>query len=263
MITDSDSLVNFKPVNFSKSTKPLAALFYKSCILCDAVSTRDFCDTCFDYLPDIPKNHCSICLKSLTSEAFPIHAAQRCGSCLAKPPAFDATIAALTYKFPIDALIHALKYQAQLAIAPVLAKLLFAKLKLINTTDKPDCIIPMPLHPNRLRERGFNQAMEITRHVAKAMKIEIIPDGCKRIRNTPPQIELPWKLRQKNVHNAFLCNYDFSGKHVAIIDDVMTTGATLNALALQLRKSGATQISNWIVARVQIDLFHSESDFDH
>jgi len=258
MITDSNTIVNFKPVNFFK--KSLSALFYRNCILCGSVTAHDFCDACFKHLPKIPVNHCSVCLKSLASIPSQQHLVLQCGSCLAKPPAYDSTIAALAYKFPVDALIHALKYQAQFTIAPILAELLIDELKYLEITDKPDLIIPMPLHPSRLRERGFNQAMEITRYVAKAMQIKIIPEGCKRIRNTPPQTELPWKLRQKNVHNAFECTYDFSGKHVAVIDDVMTTGATLNAVAKQLRKKGATKISNWIVARVQIERFHTEPD---
>jgi len=173
--------------------------------------------------------------------------AEVCGACLTKPPAFTRSIAALRYTFPVDALIHSLKYQANLAIAPILANLLIKQLK--ATKMMPDVIIPMPLHPIRLRERGFNQAMEISRYISKQMKITLLPDSCSRIKHTPPQTGLPWKARQKNIRKAFSCKIDLSGKHVALVDDVMTTGATLNELAKILRKQGASEISNWVIAR--------------
>jgi ComF family protein len=173
--------------------------------------------------------------------------AEICGACLTKPPAFTRTIAALRYTFPVDAMIHALKYQTNLAIAPILANLLITRL--IATERMPDIIIPMPLHRVRLRERGFNQAMEISRYISKHMRIVLLPDSCQRIKHTPPQTGLPWKDRQKNIRKAFSCKIDLSGKHVALVDDVMTTGATLNELAKVLRKQGATEISNWVIAR--------------
>ena len=117
----------------------------------------------------------------------------------------------------------------------------------------------MPLHPNRLKERGFNQALEISDHVARQLNIELAPDSCKRIKNTPPQTNLPWNARRKNVQKAFSCTIDLSGKHVAVLDDVMTTGATLNELAHQLRRQGAKKITNWVIARVQTDKFHAQS----
>ncbi len=261
MITDSSVVVNFNREKFLATSQPVNAFFYKNCILCDAIvtqtqATQDFCDACFRHLPAIPARHCPVCLRAFASDQPLTHPPQNCGSCLSEPPAYDTTIAALTYTFPVDALIHALKYQARLAIAPILAKLLIEKLRCVAITHQPDLIIPMPLHPKRLRERGFNQAIEIARDVARALKTEMIPEGCKRIQNTPPQAELPWKLRRKNVRNAFSCTLDLSGRHVAIIDDVMTTGATLNALAHQLRIKGAATVSNWVIARAQIDRLH-------
>jgi len=235
---------------------------YQNCILCGVRSSTHFCSACFENLPDIPINHCFACLKKIAPDQIQNQHILKCGSCVSNPPAFDNTIAALSYIFPVDALVHALKYQSQLAIAPILAKLLLDKLNTLETHPKPDLIIPMPLHPKRLRERGFNQALEIARSIAKAMNIELIPDGCERIRNTPPQTELPWKSRIKNVHKAFNCKLDLEGKHVVIVDDVMTTGATLNALAQQLRKKGAVKITNWIIARTQMDKIYSESNLN-
>lgn len=230
----------------------LKNLIYKNCILCGTVSSHDFCTSCHNSLPALSINHCSICLKNIASNTSN-YKSKKCGSCLANPPAYNATMAALDYTFPVDALIHALKYQTQLAIAPILAELLIGKISSTEMTEKPNVIIPMPLHPKRLQERGFNQALEIARHVAQQTKITLLPDRCKRVKNTPPQTGLPWRSRQENVRKAFSCQMDLSGKHVAIIDDVMTTGATLNELSLQLRKQGAIKITNWVIARVQAD----------
>ncbi len=111
----------------------------------------------------------------------------------------------------------------------------------------------MPLHPNRLKERGFNQALEISRYIAKQYDLPLLADDCKRIKHTAPQMGLPWKSRQKNMRNAFACKIELRGMHVAVIDDVMTTGATLNELAKILHKQGAIEISNWVVSRVLLD----------
>ena len=215
-------------------------LIPKNCVLCGIATDRDLCKPCYNQLPQLPINHCPICL-------WPVPTAEVCGTCLKKPPAFTRTIAALRYTFPVDALIHSLKYQTNLAIAPILADLLIARLETIEKI--PDIILPMPLHPIRLRERGFNQAMEISRTIAKQMGITLLPDSCSRIKHTPPQTGLPWNARQKNIRKAFSCKIDLTGKHVALVDDVMTTGATLNELAKILRKQGAAEISNWVIAR--------------
>ena len=220
------------------------AISKRNCLLCGVLSKQDLCIACRDNLPLIPLNHCPICL-------LPVATSLTCGACLKKPPAFTRTIAALHYTFPIDALIHALKYHSNLAIAPVLAKLLLEK---TYTTEPPDFIIPMPLHPVRLRERGFNQALEIARQLSSNNKIELLPNTCARVRNTPSQTGLPWKDRQKNIRDAFSCKMDFSSMHIAIVDDVMTTGSTLNELAKVLRNSGATKVSGWVVARALPEL---------
>lgn len=217
----------------------------KNCLLCGITSDHDFCAQCYRDLPQLPGHHCPVCL-------WPVPTGEICGACLKKPPAFTRTIAALRYTFPADALIHALKYQTNLAIAPVLAHLFIARLEAVETL--PDVIMPMPLHPIRLRERGFNQAMEISRYIAKQTDVVLIPDGCSRIKHTLPQAGLPWKERQKNIRKAFRCTMDLSGKHVAVVDDVMTTGATLNELAKVLRRQGAAEVSNWVIARAMPEI---------
>jgi ComF family protein len=247
MITDSSILVNLNSY-FLTQAGHLRNFIYKNCILCDALSNHYFCDDCDRSLPRLSSNQCATC-----SKVIAINQGNKCGACISKPPAYTATIAALSYAFPVDALIHALKYKMQLAIAPVLAKLFVDKLNSLELSELPELVIPMPLHPKRLQERGFNQTLEICHHMTRQLDIELSQNSCRRIKNTPPQTNLPWKIREKNIQKAFSCSVDLSGKHVAILDDVMTTGATLNELAKQLRKQGAKKITNWVIARVQTD----------
>ncbi|MDE2366210.1 MAG: ComF family protein [Betaproteobacteria bacterium] len=217
----------------------MRALFIRNCLLCGAESRDDFCDPCRHDLPHLTRDHCMVCTLPLTGSRI-------CGACLANPPAFDRSVAALEYAFPVDALLHALKYQANLAMARVLADLLAAR---IDPVDLPDRIVPMPLHSARLHERGFNQALEIARRVSKKTGVALLPDVCQRVRDTPSQTGLPWKEREQNIRGAFTCETSLEGKHIAVLDDVMTTGSTLNELAKVLRKRGATRVSGWIVAR--------------
>lgn len=212
-----------------------------NCILCGTTTSEDLCLPCEMELPRLPKNCCPICL-------WPVPTAEICGTCLRNPPAFTRTIAAMRYTFPIDALVRSLKYQSNFAIAPILANLLLKQFK-TSLQCRPDIILPMPLHPIRLRERGFNQAIELSRFIAKQLKVPLLIDQCFRTRHTTPQTDLPWPERQKNVHKVFECDINLSEQHVAIIDDVMTTGATLNELAKVLRQQGAREISNWVIAR--------------
>ncbi len=213
--------------------------FRKRCLLCGAASDGNMCPSCLGSLPQLPLHLCKVC-------ALPAAESLVCGKCLANPPAFDRTIASLSYAFPVDALVHSLKYQRNLSIAPVLADLLVTR---IDGIALPDFIVPMPLHSARVRERGFNQTLEIARRVAKVTGIALLPAACRRIKNTPSQTGLPWKEREQNIKGAFMCEADLAGKRIAILDDVMTTGATLNELAKILRKSGATHVDGWVVAR--------------
>lgn len=176
--------------------------------------------------------------------ALPIPDGEVCGACLSKPPAFDFTRAAYSYSFPVDVLIQAFKYQGNLALVPVLAAELLPK-----ANHQLDYIIPVPLSTARLRERGFNQALEIARIISKRSGVSLLANACSRIRDSPPQAGLPWKERAKNIRGAFTCNAELRGKKVALLDDVMTTGATLNELAKAVRKRGAIEISAWVVAR--------------
>jgi ComF family protein len=163
---------------------------------------------------------------------------------LSHPPGFDAITAAFIYEWPLAPLIQRYKYAGNLALAGVFARALASR---INTAV--DVIIPMPLAPRRLAERGFNQALEIARVVSRVSQTTLAPTACRRVLESVPQATLPWKERARNIRGAFVCDADLRGKRVAIIDDVLTTGATINELARNLRKAGAIEIQGWVVAR--------------
>lgn len=144
-------------------------------------------------------------------------------------------------------MIQALKYRPDLTLAPILADCLLAAIS--PAVVLPDYIIPVPIHTARLRKRGFNQALEISRYLCRKTGSVLLSDACARSRDTPSQTQLPWRERQKNVRGAFVCQQNLAGKQVAIVDDVMTSGATLNELSKVLKRQGAAAISIWVVAR--------------
>ncbi len=205
----------------------------EDCLLCGAEGAPELlCPACIAELPALAES-CPRC-------ALPSPAAALCGSCLNRPPHFDATLALWRYEFPCDGLVQALKYRARLALAGFFARSLVSR-----PMPEVDLIVPMPLHPKRLAERGFNQALEIARHLGRP----IAPRGVLRVKDTLPQTELPYEERAKNVRGAFLCKLDLSGASVAVVDDVMTTGATLNELARALKRAGAARVENFVIAR--------------
>ena len=229
-------------------TKFVQRLIAPSCLMCTGPSAGALlCAPCHADLPRLPSAQCDTC-------ALPITSGTRCGACLSHAPAYDHVCAPFTYAFPADALVQALKYRSMLAIAPLFGSAIASSLD-----ERPDVIIPMPLADARLRERGFNQAQEIARHVAGISGIPLLPHACRKVRDTAPQAALPWKERAKNVRKAFVCDADLSGKHIAVVDDVMTTGATLNELAHNLKQAGAVRVSGLIVARTLPDAFRKRA----
>ncbi len=220
----------------------LTALLPQDCLLCGALSGDALlCGQCSDDLPRLPEASCPVC-----AEASP--GGQVCGSCLQQAPHFDATIAAFRYGFPVDKLIQSLKYRRRLAPADFLAAAMLAGVR-----PGGDIVVPVPLALPRLRERGFNQAVELARPLARVLHLPLELDGCRRCRDTLPQATQPWKMRQKNIRHAFECSLDLSGKAVIVVDDVMTTGATLDEFARSLKAHGATRVVNWVAARTLQD----------
>jgi ComF family protein len=215
-------------------------LFPRNCLLCGAdAAAHTLCRGCAAELPWHRQPQCPQC-------ATPTPDGQRCGACLKQPPAFDRTHAALAYAFPIDRLIPRLKYHGQLAIAPALGACLA---EAVATAPRPDRLIVMPLHAARIRERGFNHASAIAHGLSQQLGLPLDLDCCRRTRDTPPQMGLKHDARRRNVRGAFACTGDVRGKHIALVDDVMTTGTSLNELAATLKQAGAREVSCWVVAR--------------
>ncbi len=209
----------------------------EDCLLCGGEGGPELlCAACIAELPALPRS-CPRC-------ALPSPAGAVCGSCLTHPPHFDATLALWRYEFPCDGLVQALKYRGRLALAGFFARSLASR-----PMPEVDLIVPMPLHPKRLAERGFNQAFEIARGLARHLRRPVEPRGVLRVKDTLPQTDLPYEERAKNVRGAFLCKPDLSGASVAVLDDVMTTGATLDELARALKRAGATRVENLVIAR--------------
>ena len=214
-------------------------LLAQDCLLCQAASgERLLCASCESELP-ASASACPRC-------ALPGSSNAECGACIADPPHYDASRAAFIYAYPVDALIQALKYGGQLALAGLFAHKLYQRLEKAGGVD---LIIPLPLHPARLTERGFNQAAEIAKVLSRLSGIAMDARLARRVRNTAAQTALPWRERAANMRQAVSCERDLSGVRVAVVDDVMTTGATLDEFARTLKRSGAARIENWVVAR--------------
>jgi ComF family protein len=173
-----------------------------------------------------------------------------CGACLKHPPLFDATLAVLYYRYPVDAMLRRYKYQGLLAVAELLGDLLATR---ATAAPRPDVLVPMPLYRQRLHERGFNQAAEIARVAAGKLGLELDLQACQRTRPTPPQAGLKLRERVKNMRGAFACSTRLQGKHVALVDDIMTSGASLNELARTVKQAGAVRVDCWVVARTRLD----------
>jgi ComF family protein len=210
-------------------------LFGGSCYLCRGAADDLLCAPCDADLPRLSGTRCPRC--ALDSPRGVL-----CGRCLSDAPHYDATVAALAYEFPADALVHALKFRGELALASFLGREIARRISAIEI----DSVVPVPLSAARLRTRGYNHAAEIARHLLPG-KLDLAL--CERSRDTPPQMDLPFAERRRNVRGAFRCTRALAGARVAVVDDVMTTGATLDEVASTLKSAGAARVVNWVVAR--------------
>lgn len=215
------------------------------CILCLAADPSGL-NLCRDCRVDLPWLIAG-CPRCALPTSLP---GQLCGACQTLPPVFDPgldrTVALFQYAAPIDHLIQRFKFGQGLYLARVFAALLAERL---HDSARPDCIIPVPLHPSRQRARGFNQALEIARPLARHLDCGLDYHSCRRIRATPAQSRLHAAQRQRNPRGAFAVTRPLAAKHVALVDDVMTTGSTLQALAETLRNAGVETIEAWVCAR--------------
>jgi ComF family protein len=212
------------------------------CELCVAPSGGALvCEACEASLPRIDPA-CPVC-------ALPSVRGEVCGACVRRPPPFVATVAALAYAFPVDRLLQRIKYGGRIALAEWAgAALASAVTASLARRDRPSRIVPLPLARLRQRERGFNQAREIAVHVARKVRVPIA-SALARVGASPPQASLPWAERHRNVRGVFVAREDVRGARVALMDDVMTTGATLAEAAGTLVAAGALSVECWVVAR--------------
>lgn len=220
----------------------LAWIFPEHCPLCGA-RAGDHSGLCGGCLVTLPRHrvNCPRC-------AGPAGDGESlCGRCQREPPAFQAALAPFAYRSPLDRLIVDLKFRHRLYISRNLGLLLAIELK--GSRLRPEVIMPIPLHRTRLRERGYNQALEIARATGKALSLPVDYQTLVRTRATAPQTGIPHDERLRNVRGAFACRGSVAYGHVALLDDVLTTGATANEAALTLRRAGVERVSVWAVAR--------------
>jgi len=225
----------------------LDLFFPRACLLCRTQTdeTHHLCPDCAAELP-ILSHSCQKCAQFLHANE---HAQLVCGLCLSEPPPYDKVYALFPYQSPIPSLIIGFKFEEQFSHGRFFSHMLLQKIhEWYAGHPLPDLLIPMPLHPARLRERGFNQAAELTNPLASALKIPI-DHSVIRQKATLPQRTLRARERGPNLAHAFAASQLYTGCHLAIIDDVVTTGETITALARLLRQLGAARIDIWCCAR--------------
>lgn len=204
--------------------------------------TIDLCSYCEEELV-ANRNVCRCC-------ALPLPAADGapCVACRRRTRRFDAAFAAYRYEYPVDRLVQRFKYHGDLAVGRVLAELM-ARALAARSMEAPLALVPVPLARAKQRERGFNQALELARPIARALALPIRMDLCARVRVTQDQAGLAARDRQRNVRGAFAASNAGMPRHVALIDDVLTTGSTCDELARVLKRAGAERVDVWVVAR--------------
>jgi ComF family protein len=214
------------------------------CLICHAAGLPGL-DLCAGCIAALPWNHhacrqCAIPLPASSADA-------RCGECLQQAPPLHATHAALVYGFPLDRLLPRFKFHNDLAVGRLLAQLMADA---FAGAQRPDALLPIPLHRTRLRARGYDQALELARPLSRALGIPLLHDAMRRDRATAPQSELDAAQRRRNLRKAFAIEDGTAlPRHIALIDDVMTTGATLHAAADCLRRAGVARVDAWVCAR--------------
>ncbi len=217
-----------------------------ACGLCGARlhDAADLCPGCELDLPRI-ENACARC-------AIPLPvAAESCARCTRRAPAFDRCRVPYLYRFPVDAMIRRYKFHQALELGGVLGGRLAAFL-IREPEARPrriDALVPVPLHVTRLRERGYNQAAELAGMVSARLGTPVRHDLCARTRPTESQARLPAAARAKNMRGAFTASPAAAGLRLAIVDDVVTSGETVNSLAKALRRAGADYLEVWALAR--------------
>jgi ComF family protein len=217
----------------------LARFSRRSCMVCALAAGAPLCAECEAEFFPTSRPRCTVC-------AVPLHGAdERCGHCLAEPPHFHRTTALGDYAPPIDGMVLALKFGARLELADAFGRLLARRV----LPDRETIVVPVPLSFERLSERGFNQSLQIARAYCSTTGAGLASESVRRIRNAPPQQSLALEQRRRNIRGAFDVIDAMHGKRVLVIDDVMTTGSTLNEVARVLTAAGAAEVHALVVAR--------------
>ena len=242
----------------SRALTRLAWTLWPACCLACHGPGDDGRELCRDCAATLPWNHsaCATCAIPLpavaASAASRTPPAQVCGACLRRAPPLAEARAACVYAAPLDRLLPRLKFHQDLAAGRLLAHLMtdaFAPTAAAWTG--PVALLPLPLHRARLRQRGYDQALELARPLARALALPLLSGALRRARDTPPQSRLDAAQRRRNLKDAFAVRPGVAlPPHVVLVDDVMTTGATLHAAAIALRRAGVARVDGWVCARV-------------
>lgn len=216
------------------------------CVACKRATQHDFlCEKCLQKIKR-PPCACQCCGLALHEPA------KRCGQCLQQPPYFNKLYCLGDFTAPLSTLVQQLKFNDHFASGQALSVEFIKRLRQDYAIDSlPSLLIPVPLHRKRLGKRGFNQSLELAKPLARHFKININAHACKRIKATPAQTQLNLAARQQNLKNAFTCIKPLTAKHIAIVDDVVTTTATVNNLAKCLRQFCEQRIDIWCISRTQ------------
>ncbi len=222
----------------------LGVVFPPRCLLCLEPGQRPGFDLCRDCEHDLPRieHACPVCGAPAAALLM-----APCPGCASTPRIYDRTVAALAYRFPADALVRTLKYRGELASGRVLGMLLARELRRRGHAGI-EALVPVPLHRRREAQRGFNQALELAGVVGRELGLPVDADCCERRRDTPEQARLEAAARGDNVRDAFRVRRR-PPQRIAIVDDVLTTGSTVEELARTLRSAGAARVEVWVAAR--------------
>lgn len=236
----------------------LSRLENRSCFLCEAALpyiNQGLCQSCTGDFP-LNRHSCTRCGIELPQTLYTAKQQRKrnnapyiCGECIHRPPAWHTLTALCQYKYPATIMIQALKYRAKFANAKLLSRLFIAEIKRQPEIQLPECLLPVPLHPERQKQRGFNQAIELARPIAKTLNIPLDINSCIRITNTPSQAGLDKIMRLQNLLDAFTLREIPPYKHIAIFDDVVTTGNTVRCLCKLLYAAGIERVDVWCIAR--------------
>lgn len=212
------------------------------CTLCGAAvgGEIEICTACWRSLPALGPS-CPRC-------ALPLAVNLDCGQCQSTTPPYSRCIAPFLYSYPIDLLLKAAKFSGRLHYLKVLGQIMAASIG-PRLETRPECLIPVPLHSRRLFARGYNQALELARPVSERLAIPLLPNACIRVRHTDPQARLPASVRRIHLLDAFATMGRLPYRHIAILDDVVTTGSTAAALSTILLAAGTAKVEVWALAR--------------